>query len=1455
MLHSGAKQKTEISTKNRIDKIKLNSEKDKEELERIRRWKVHIKEIYLTPLDKEEIIDGFLQITVGGDYEVNIYDIPKKEKKIKEITGKRGYTDFTEVIEDMKPLEKIRLFKEIDIEVRDSIVSLMKQNIIIELWDWNAWEFNELLGIHMFNIMNIIKGSINQSCIIKKKDANGVLSDLCRIEFKCIFQEIWDFILSFEDWSATNTNTLFDKKDDIASLNLNVEFAFAKNRYDKITAKNSKKGTINPEWSSFTSDLKYRGTLFDLENQILTISVTNTESLLSIVKKEVKTDLVGITEDGLIRQYFVKTSTAKMQTSSHKGKKTKNLAEEEPDSSIQGKIVSNEIPEFKQHGNESNIQEGEVYLCVYLSRLSLAALPRFVKKPKRVFLILEWSDKMYETERIDISRNNKNFDQNVYFMMDLGAKEIEKMSLDIREEALKSCISLNNEVTVSLMLEDEYKCHDYIGRFSVDVVSIIEKGKPLDKKYKKDDNNEIVYTPKVYKNINRFDSAYLSRELTLEMEMWFYPEELLRKVELTNDSLKKKSTVDYILTKIDKTLSFTANYINEMIANIERKYIDINSRFFKFEPKELTINGEELSNQSGFYVKDQDNNERLLNSYLGKLTIRETMLDEVFLQTNVNLMMQKKSEMEKLNLPILYPISLLHYVRNMRYHSNQMENVILSPHLVMQNRKATKFEIAIYLACLMLNSIEKYNNIDPYSISDTMDLKELFNKETNSKSKGKSKIKKIEEKYASEIIKKANNIFDEDDNNNEVNYSNNNSAIKEIDDDDKSKSQVGLIKTSQNNLTDTSKVNTNFYHEREVTYTNNNTIISDTGFPRIKFKKRMKNENKTISNYNTTNINRENDDNVSNNSKVLNKNNKEETNIDQSSLSKTKRDESILNVTDRRLLDKSINQFVDQNDMLIKENNAKINDISINPNKEFTLLDQIKKQREEKEKLDLERKEKLNKALKKDTKNDLTNFDSSCLVFVCMGTLKIPGNPKHMWVMTIDHNFNDITFWEPTNRKSYKLKKRIEHPIILEKYFKNKYNREEEIAKDIKFLETKDKPLKKQEKKASPKNQKNKLTKVIDETEEVHKDIIQENPYDMLISMDRNENYMNLKNKTSYNQRSNSQNELVTSETTNLINNNENYLDEQLHKILNLQKKNRKLEEKENRSNNIKPSEFYWENEFGLDSKNMVLPYRTIDTIFSKKNIYINNQYPDPAGIVYDIYNKEKWIALLKNYNNLDKIEKNEDIGEASTIWHQDIPVFHSFRNFYNPYSYEEIANMKKSILKSLYYGIQTCRAQKNFQTTFKKQREIIEIIDLYLILLEMKDLGIQRDKHYEKIKNWRRLLQNKMGKERITFLPIHFNYTNDDLIQKFIVENCSGYLQNSIKNITFIVSCKIFQYPNRVLSVRVILCTLYKISEEDSKDECEPLIFQTDCMNMYEFEKYNEELIMMNKTNKTTKA
>ncbi len=79
----------------------------------------------------------------------------------------------------------------------------------------------------------------------------------------------------------------------------------------------------------------------------------------------------------------------------------------------------------------------------------------------------------------------------------------------------------------------------------------------------------------------------------------------------------------------------------------------------------------------------------------------------------------------------------------------------------------------------------------------------------------------------------------------------------------------------------------------------------------------------------------------------------------------------------------------------------------------------------------------------------------SDLVFVCWGTLKgdiSSSNTKHFWIMTIENNFEDITFWEPMSSKKYVMKNRVRYPKILKKYMKGDFSKEKEIIKELNKL-------------------------------------------------------------------------------------------------------------------------------------------------------------------------------------------------------------------------------------------------------------------------------------------------------------------------------------------------------------------------------------------------------------------
>ena len=233
--------------------------------------------------------------------------------------------------------------------------------------------------------------------------------------------------------------------------------------------------------------------------------------------------------------------------------------------------------------------------------------------------------------------------------------------------------------------------------------------------------------------------------------------------------------------------------------------------------------------------------------------------------------------------------------------------------------------------------------------------------------------------------------------------------------------------------------------------------------------------------------------------------------------------------------------------------------------------------------------------------------------------------------------------------------------------------------------------------------------------------------------------------------------------------------------------------------------------------KNEVLPYRTIDVIFNKKNVFVNLQNPNPVGIFYDIYDVDKWYQFLRAK---DEEQKEEEIKEEK-IWKEDIPSFYSFKIFANPFTLEEIDKMKKNILFEFQKTIRSIRNQKGLNSFFKTTREMKEILELYLIYLEMYQVGLStKEQHIERLNIWNKYFIEKMNnRTKCYLLALCFNYMND--IQNYLF-NCQEFLFKNLKDGFIMLVCKIFQYPNKVLSIRIMIMLCSKTQEDLKEPERE---------------------------------
>ncbi len=147
------------------------------------------------------------------------------------------------------------------------------------------------------------------------------------------------------------------------------------------------------------------------------------------------------------------------------------------------------------------------------------------------------------------------------------------------------------------------------------------------------------------------------------------------------------------------------------------------------------------------------------------------------------------------------------------------------------------------------------------------------------------------------------------------------------------------------------------------------------------------------------------------------------------------------------------------------------------------------------------------------------------------------------------------------------------------------------------------------------------------------------------------------------------------------------------------------------------------------NSKINILPYKTIDCIFNKKNIWINLQTPEADKIYYDIWDENKWYPLNFSNNKDDGNEKKPDSnvsfnknsgmneffeGEESEnqmknylINMEDIPAFYTFKDLINPFTEDDLKKLRNNIMNSIKYNITLYRKEFSLNTMIKNVMSI----------------------------------------------------------------------------------------------------------------------------------------------------
>ena len=434
-------ERIEYDMSNQKKEVRLKLE-DKINMELIRRWEVKIYNIYVTP--QRDNIDAFLQITIGGDYSVQVMN-DKNGKTYKVPAGRRGFSDKTEVQSNVQKLERRPFDKIILTEMRMSYSMINNQSMMIELWDYNSFFMNKIVGYTTVKLIDIVNGSINVAYEINLRSKPRARPQLQAIvEFKILFQEVWDYKISLLNWKLENVLSNRQQKSGnskLPSLQLSIEFEGRKTFDSNSIAKSEIIETSTPQFSSFDGVLLYRGSASNFESQNFVVKLISHTSLFSKVISQKVVNLQGIFEFERVKSDFPMAD---------------EITNEKYNVKFEGSMDIEYDTRYKQIGENSTLYSTKKYLCINIMRVENIR-PAETRGIVDSFISVEYTGISQRTRTVK-ENNNPSFNEVLYFLCPIKEEyltDISKFAQKINEQFAK-----NNEVIFNLMIEGDDNTYD-----------------------------------------------------------------------------------------------------------------------------------------------------------------------------------------------------------------------------------------------------------------------------------------------------------------------------------------------------------------------------------------------------------------------------------------------------------------------------------------------------------------------------------------------------------------------------------------------------------------------------------------------------------------------------------------------------------------------------------------------------------------------------------------------------------------------------------------------------------------------------------------------------------------------------------------------------------------------------------------------------------------------------------
>lgn len=618
------------------------------QMQQLRRWDVRITKISIENLTTATY-DAFIEFVIGGDQRVVIKQTKGGEKMVK--VGALGYSVKTEVNSNLEYKKCREFHTSIRHEHFASYFNILEQHLRIDVWDWEKWGINSYLARVEVPLQELASGNVSQEHVVcqvtgKKK------KNLCKVRFQCLFQEIWDFFLTLSDWSVSNIMNEEGEQFDPSLMFCLKTFKF--NR-PTLTTKVMKR-ELNPQWPVVTGGMNFRGTLHDLENLRLEITLFNG----TLAKKVVGTrtiQLRGIVDSGTIKADIVQRGR---QSTGHV-------------CFAKGRITISSEPKYRQLGEILHLSSKEQYLCVKVMRIDNLLLPS-ERGVVNSFVTVEWGNQV-KTSRVCYDSFKPIYNEVFHFPIIISSK----LSTDRvkRSKAILNELTQRNSILFSAWAADEEGFNDSLGSVTFSL-SELQTGK--------------------------------AREIT------FYDDDFenytFMKVKVK--SCKKQLTSPFFLGGSGSFIYFEVYLLYDHEADIVFEDIPV------WEDKEDLLEPEELSKAEDDWLcraqelrdyfaeeqercfrykeKDERDREHFLPFYLSKMS-----LPVVPKSRRVKALLETEEIEEKVKyFPTKSLKALLHWVSLIPFAQNPSSDVWTSPEFLMNLGKGDIEEHALMLGCLFL---------------------------------------------------------------------------------------------------------------------------------------------------------------------------------------------------------------------------------------------------------------------------------------------------------------------------------------------------------------------------------------------------------------------------------------------------------------------------------------------------------------------------------------------------------------------------------------------------------------------------------------------------------------------------------------------------------------------------------------------------------------------------------